>query len=916
MQPDPPVRYYGTEDGLNQAWALNLAIDQSGYIWTGTFAGINRFDGETMQSYTTQDGLRDNFVQSMLVDSRDRIWAGDASGGLTRLDGAVVAATYTPPAGGEGRVLALAEFDNHVYLGRSPGGLSRVSLEDDGQIKLIDGGPPDIIELRPYDDGRLLVMAESGTFFYNPYDASWETLTIESPIGAAERIMDGTWYVGSQDGRVGILTDTIVEWLPNDYGDSIFGLVIVENQLQWVMTREQMIAFDSDTGSYSQNSQMYALYDPEGVLWTAGDMGLGRHLGPRFRHYTIETGDVATKIFSVAIDEQQRFWLGTSAGVLLIEADGKILNLTERDDLPELEVRELLVDNEGKTVRAVYMDGYLSRVNTESLVAESVYPDESDSFTNLIRDAQGVLWAGSYNGRLHRFDPVTETGVVHQFADTSSVYAMAAGSDDTLWFAANFDGLYRVSTLDANAQPERIVSTEQLGAEVFSQIIVKRNLPGEEDVLWISTAKNGVLRVTGDQVEHLVTASDVDGKPVYWLHPLSDGTLVMGTSRGVYRRDLQSGRTDFYGPLQGFVGIENASHGYIRDEDTLWIGSGTGLTRMDLSLPMDDLQAPRINITEFASIDGVIKDVTREATQLPGPRASFRFKAITTLRPGHLEYSYRLLGESDTWSEPADTRSVDFSKLAPGEYTFEVRARRPDGEWSLSAKQSFVVPTPFWMTTWFRLLGILAFGSIVWLGVRWRLAAIKRLNATLRKQIYDVEARFSQAYENAPIGIGLVDSGGMIYDANPSLKALFWPRAEAEDRERLVEIVAEDQRDEFLAFLQAATASDAQYEQQFECVADDGRHLLVNFKPSVIRRQDGGVSDIVMIAHDVTEQERMTRKLEFQARYDELTGLVNRREFAGRLQNLASQPGFMMFIDLDQFKIVNDSCGHAAGDEL
>jgi Amt family ammonium transporter len=221
------------------------------------------------------------------------------------------------------------------------------------------------------------------------------------------------------------------------------------------------------------------------------------------------------------------------------------------------------------------------------------------------------------------------------------------------------------------------------------------------------------------------------------------------------------------------------------------------------------------------------------------------------------------------------------------------------------------------MTTWFRLLALLAAGTLIWLGVRWRLAAIQRLNRRLRAQIYDVEARFSKAYENAPIGIGLVDTDGMIYDANPNLKTLFWPRAEAEDREQLSDIVVEPERDGFRAFLNAATSPGATTSQQrFECVADDGRHLRVNFKPSVIRKRDGSVGDIVLIAQDVTEQEQMTRKLEFQARYDELTGLVNRREFVERLEKQTSTAGFLMYLDLDQFKVVNDSCGHAAGDEL
>jgi diguanylate cyclase (GGDEF)-like protein len=72
---------------------------------------------------------------------------------------------------------------------------------------------------------------------------------------------------------------------------------------------------------------------------------------------------------------------------------------------------------------------------------------------------------------------------------------------------------------------------------------------------------------------------------------------------------------------------------------------------------------------------------------------------------------------------------------------------------------------------------------------------------------------------------------------------------------------------------------------------------------------------------DATEREFVAR-LSFQASHDALTGLVNRREFEARLgsalDKLSLQPGehSLMFLDLDQFKVVNDTCGHAAGDQL
>ena len=84
----------------------------------------------------------------------------------------------------------------------------------------------------------------------------------------------------------------------------------------------------------------------------------------------------------------------------------------------------------------------------------------------------------------------------------------------------------------------------------------------------------------------------------------------------------------------------------------------------------------------------------------------------------------------------------------------------------------------------------------------------------------------------------------------------------------------------------------------------------------------GKVSGAVLVLHDMTQERQYIANLSWQATHDALTGLANRREFEYRLdlvlQNLTRQQGrhALMFLDLDQFKLVNDTCGHAAGDEL
>ena len=98
----------------------------------------------------------------------------------------------------------------------------------------------------------------------------------------------------------------------------------------------------------------------------------------------------------------------------------------------------------------------------------------------------------------------------------------------------------------------------------------------------------------------------------------------------------------------------------------------------------------------------------------------------------------------------------------------------------------------------------------------------------------------------------------------------------------------------------------------------DGSRLPVTLVGAPLPTQ-GAAAGAVFVLRDVTREQRYLELLRWQATHDALTGLVNRREFERRLQDLlprGAEAGSLLFVDLDQFKIVNDTCGHPAGDEM
>ncbi len=102
----------------------------------------------------------------------------------------------------------------------------------------------------------------------------------------------------------------------------------------------------------------------------------------------------------------------------------------------------------------------------------------------------------------------------------------------------------------------------------------------------------------------------------------------------------------------------------------------------------------------------------------------------------------------------------------------------------------------------------------------------------------------------------------------------------------------------------------------------DGSEVAVKITAAPMHDKQRQVTGVVIVFHDVTEMRTMARKLNYQASHDSLTGLINRREFEVRLAEAVDRStidrseNVLIYMDLDQFKIVNDSCGHAAGDEL
>ncbi|MFZ0550296.1 MAG: EAL domain-containing protein, partial [Steroidobacteraceae bacterium] len=171
------------------------------------------------------------------------------------------------------------------------------------------------------------------------------------------------------------------------------------------------------------------------------------------------------------------------------------------------------------------------------------------------------------------------------------------------------------------------------------------------------------------------------------------------------------------------------------------------------------------------------------------------------------------------------------------------------------------------------------------------------------------------------------DADGRIEYINPVAESLTaWTLAEARGRPidevlRLVnEITREPSENPLVCVLSGGdTSAPADHSV---LVTRAGHEVAIQESAAPICDRQGRVIGAVIVFHDVTKERRLKRALSYQASHDALTGLINRREFDNRLHAgvLSAQRGddtyALLYIDLDQFKVVNDTCGHQAGDRL
>ena len=200
-------------------------------------------------------------------------------------------------------------------------------------------------------------------------------------------------------------------------------------------------------------------------------------------------------------------------------------------------------------------------------------------------------------------------------------------------------------------------------------------------------------------------------------------------------------------------------------------------------------------------------------------------------------------------------------------------------------------------------------------------------NARLTERLRASEESFRLAFENAPVGMSLIDltpgREGRFLRANETMcRALGYSRRELETL-TFADITHPDHRElDETAMRRAISGESPRYETEKRYIRRDGSAMWVAVRTSAIRDSNGTALYAITQFEDIDDRRAEHQELTRRASFDSLTGLPNRAGLPQRIETAidrartSGRPGALLFCDLDAFKPINDTYGHAIGDQV
>lgn len=661
----PRFQHLDLEQGLSQSSALALAQDHFGFLWIGTYDGLNRYDGRKVQIYRSVQGdptsLPDNNIRVLSVQPDGTLLVGTRNGGLVAYDQAADAFRPYPAdhpcpekeirglardrdgvlwvAGNNGLIacdasgnwskpvplpVSAKEADTGPVVAvrcdargdtyaATPNAVYRIARSS-GQAQRIgpDAAQPATSEaaisgLNFQDEGTLWVLTENaGAYRLSLSSGTWAHFLGEVATSFAFLDSRGELYVGTNKGLAKLFPS------PETPGD----------------LRAVLYAHDgADPESLSHDDVLSMMEDAGGVLWVGTYSGGLNKLSPAYQAFAClrsERGNPTSLsgngVSAVLPQGNDRLWVGTRYhGLNLVDrTTGGVRhfhhNPADPRSIGDDGINSLHLDRKGRLWIGT-MDNGLDRYDPAdgTFVHYRSDPDDPETLSQnkiwwIAEDAAGIFWLGTSSGGLNRFDP--ETGQVKRYKhdpnDPSSishnrVRHITIGPDGLLWIGTNA-GLNRF-----DPKTERFIHWEHdpSDARSLSNNRVTPILVQPDGRLWVGTDSglNHFDPQTG--LFRRVTVEDgLANDGIQGILPDTVGNLWLSTFRGLSRYTPATGEVRNFSDRDGLPGLEFWMNAYAAGPSgEMYFGSVKGIAAFQPQRIKANSHAPPVAITDLSVLN-------------------------------------------------------------------------------------------------------------------------------------------------------------------------------------------------------------------------------------------------------------------------------------------------------------------------
>jgi len=807
-----PLIQYDISNGLSTNVAISIHEDQKGFIWVGTYDGLNRFDGKQFKTFRKGVSLPDdpnNRIYSIQEDSNGNLWVLNEKG-LRIFDPKTSSLVEDLDYEVFGSSRFMNQMEDAIFVLKGNGKIIQINnnyeILDSMSLKL------DIYEkhtnwyisgFRQTDPFTLYLLNNKGDIINVDWTRKEQKVfrnkfKIEKTFTSSTLDTEGNIWISSRSGKVlkfntkenAFEQINLPKALKNE---SVFINTIHTDKKTksiWICTKKAgLLNYDLQNKSWKvfevkapgknsirSENVITMCIDSKDVMWLCSDQfGVLVH-DPYLKKFNSLNPDRFDDNFEIRMirkikqDKYGNIWIGTlDLGLWRFDPiQGTLQNFTKEKN-PELMIAnsaihllpdgdKLYVGHNGLGITVLDIKS-LKKIKHINLKSNSELVTTSNVIWNLFKDPKGRLWIGTRAGGVYILegDSLKHLHIQNTTLEDNTIQTIDLIKGEII-LSTRIGGVYKWIEVENN----------------FEKVYPKKNEDGiaakaihysSQGLYWLGTDGKGVY-VLDDKFNILSHASVENGqlKNNAICSMLEDDAANMwvSTNNGLHRLDYDKNKKEFtskfYNKFDGLTSNEFMTGAYLKTQDTLWFGTIEGLNYF---VPKELKANPYESEVIISNVQSFKQNITSEVgfpylKQLvlePGQNAiSIEYNALGFTVPSKINYEYRLLGYNDNWSEPNNRTFTSYTNLKPGDYTFEVKATNSDGLRSKdSTKFNFEIEPAFWQTWWMKILYVLLPVFLLVCLFRYRMNTFKereRIRVKYQKDISEMEMKALRAQIN------------------------------------------------------------------------------------------------------------------------------------------------------------------------